>query len=134
MEKDWGFLLINTSNALNEQNQTGMLWTVWHEWPSGAWLTYNCYKHWETLVIRYNNGSGIFLFSKEGITQGDPPSMFAYGVGILLLIHRLKLEFLAVEQPWYADDAGADGKLDAIWYLFLRLKEIGPSYGNFPEP
>jgi hypothetical protein len=36
MEEDWGFLLINSSKAFNEQNQTGMLWMVWHEWPSGA--------------------------------------------------------------------------------------------------
>jgi hypothetical protein len=85
-------------------------------------------------VIRNNNGSGVFLFSKEGITQGDPFLMFAYGVGILLLICRLKQEFPAAEQPWSADDAGAGGKFDAIWYLFLWLQEIGPSYdGYFPE-
>jgi hypothetical protein len=58
------------------------------------------YKHWATLVISNSNASGIFLFSKEGITQGDTLSMFAYGVGILPLIHRLKLKFPAVEQPW----------------------------------
>jgi hypothetical protein len=93
-------------------------------------------KPWATLVIRSNkNGSGVFLFSKEGVTQGDPLSMFTSGIGILPLIRRLKLEFPKVEQQsWYADDAGAGSKFDAIWCLFLRIQEIGHSYGCFPEP
>jgi hypothetical protein len=44
------------------------------------------------------------------------------------------MEFLEVEQPWYADDAGAGGKCDAIRRQFTRLKEIGPNFGYFPEP
>ena len=86
MEEEWGFLLIDASNAFNEQNQTQMLWMVRHEWPSGARFTFNCYKHWGGLVVRSNNGTGVFMFSKKGITQGDPLSMFAYSVGILPLI------------------------------------------------
>jgi hypothetical protein len=27
-EEEWGFLLIDAKNASNEQNRTGMLWTV----------------------------------------------------------------------------------------------------------
>jgi hypothetical protein len=65
MEEEWRFLLIDASNAFNEQNRTSMLWMVWHEWPSGARFTYNCYKHWATLVIRNNNGSGVFLLAKK---------------------------------------------------------------------
>ncbi len=94
----------------------------------------NCYKHWGTLVIRGNNGTGAFIFSKEGVTQGDPLSMFAYGVGVLPLIHQLKAEFPAVEQPWYAEDAGAGGKFSEIRRIFSRLMEIGPNFGYHPEP
>jgi hypothetical protein len=89
-EEEWGFLLIDAKNAFNEQNRTAMLWTVRHEWPSGARFTFNCYKHWATLVIRNNDGTGTFLYSKEGVTQGDPLSMFAYGIGLLPLIRALK--------------------------------------------
>ena len=39
-----------------------------------------------------------------------------------------------MEQPWYADDAGAGGKFDGIRHYFLKLLEIGPKYGYFPEP
>jgi hypothetical protein len=87
------------------------------------------------LLLRSNNGAGCFIFSKEGVTQGDPLSMFACGTGILPLIGLLKAEFPAVEQPWHADDAGAGGKFtDVLRRLFLRLQEIGPSFGHHPEP
>jgi hypothetical protein len=78
--------------------------------------------------------TGAFLYSKEGITQGDPLSIFAYGIGILLLIRILKAKFPAVEQPWYADDAGAGGKFDDIRRFFVKLLEIGPGYEYYPEP
>jgi len=44
MEDKFGFLLIDVSNAFNAENRMGMLWTVCHEWPSGAQFTFNCYK------------------------------------------------------------------------------------------
>jgi hypothetical protein len=69
-----------------------MLYTVQHEWPTGARFVFNCYKHWATLVLQGNNGTGTFIFSKEGVTQGDPLSMFAYRIGILPLNCLLKAE------------------------------------------
>jgi hypothetical protein len=134
MEEEWGFLLIDASNAFNEVNRTAMLWTVRHEWPSGARFAFNCYKHWAILVIRDNDGTAIFLHSKEGVTQGDPLAMFGYGIGALPLIRQLKEEFRSVKQPWYADDAGAAGKFALIKAVFARLQEIGPRFGYYPEP
>jgi hypothetical protein len=53
-------------------------------------------------MIQHNGGTIALLYSKEGVTQGDPLSMFAYGIVILPLIRRLTLtlEFPAVKQPW----------------------------------
>ena len=62
--------------------------------------------------------SYAFLSSKEGVTQGDPLSMFAYGLGVLPRIWHLKHEFPSLEQPWYADDAGAAGKFAIICAAF----------------
>ena len=132
-EEEWGFLLIDARNAFNEGNRTVMLWTVRHEWPAGARFSFNCYKHWSILVIRGNRGSGVKLFSKEGVTQGDPLAMFCYGLGLLPLIRQLKDEFHDVEQIWYADDAGAGGKFARLRRQYLRLEELGPNYGYFPE-
>jgi hypothetical protein len=42
--------------------------------------------------------------------------------------------FPAVDQTWYADDAGAGGKFNAIKQQFAKLQEIGPHYGYYPEP
>ena len=72
-EEEWGFLLIDARNELNEENRTAMLWAVRHVWPSGAQFTFNCYRRWATLVARDSgDGSGHFLHIKEGVTQGGP--------------------------------------------------------------
>ena len=49
-EAYWGFLLIDARNEFNKENRTAILWAVRHEWPSGAQFTFNCYRHWATLV------------------------------------------------------------------------------------
>jgi hypothetical protein len=51
-EEEWGVLPIDASNAFNKLNRMVMLWTIQHEWLSGAWFTFNCYQHWAALVIR----------------------------------------------------------------------------------
>ena len=87
---DRGFLLIDARNAFNEENRTAMLWAVQHKWPSGAQFTFNCYCHWDTLVVQdTGDGSVHFFHSKEGVTQGDPLAMIAYGIGVLPLIREL---------------------------------------------
>ena len=53
--------------------------------------------------------SGHFLHSKEGVTQGDPLAMIAYGIGVLPLSQELREAHPRVTQPWYADYVGAGG-------------------------
>ena len=114
-EEDWVFLLIDARNAFNEDNRTAMLWDIRHKWPSGVQFTFNCYCHWGTLVVRdTEDGSGHFLHRKEGVTQGDPLAMIAYGISILPLIRELRGAHPRVTQPWYADDAGEGSKFQHI--------------------
>jgi hypothetical protein len=40
--------------------------------------------------------------------------MVAYSTLLLLLIHSLKDEIPDLDQPWYADDAGAGGSFTGI--------------------
>jgi hypothetical protein len=84
-EEDWVFLLIDARNAFNELDRMMMLWNVQHGWPSGDHFMFNSYKHWASLVIRKNDGTGDFLFSRQGITQEDPFAMFGYTLGLLSL-------------------------------------------------
>ena len=133
-EEYWGVFLINAQNAFNEENRTAMLWSVWYEWPSGAQFTFNCYRHWATLVVRdTGEGSGHFLHSKEGMTQGYPLAMISYGIGVLPLIKELHRAHPLLTQPWYADDSGDGGNfahiLAHLWYLQAR----GPPRGYLPE-
>ena len=112
-----------------------MLWAVRHEWPGGAQFTFNCYRHWDTLVVRnITDGSGHFLHSKEGMTQGDPLTMIAYDIGVLPLICGLRRSHPRVTQPWYADDTGAVGKFGDVMSHFRDLHLRGPARGYFPEP
>ena len=65
-EEEWGFLFIDAQNAFNEENLTAMLWGVQHEWTSGAQFNFNCYRNWDTLLVRdTEDGSGHFIRSKE---------------------------------------------------------------------
>ena len=110
----WLVFSHNTPNLNNliiitmfEENRNAMLWAVWHECPSGAQFTFNFYRHWDTLVVwDMGDGSGHFLHSKEGVTQGGPLAMIAYCIGVLPLIRELLGAHPRVTQPWYADDAG----------------------------
>jgi hypothetical protein len=111
-----------------------MLWTVRHLWPSGARFCFNVYRHWSILIIRGADGSALFIMSREGVTQGDPMAMVAYGLMLLPLIKLLKKEHPDVSQPWYADDAGAGGSFTAIRKQFESLQKLGPARGYFPEP
>ena len=99
------FLLVDTENAFNEINWVGMLWTVQYLWLSGAYLVFNWYRHWSSLVLRNRNRTTSIIHIREGVTQGDPLAMIVYGIGVLPLIKNLKRAILDVTQPWYADDA-----------------------------
>ena len=134
-EESVGFLLVDARNAFNELNREVMLWVIRHEWPQGARFVFNCYQHWAILLVRGNkHGAAFIVYSQEGVTQGDPLAMVAYGIGILPLIRLLKAKAPSLHQSWYADDASAAGRLELIAEYFEELMRIGPTIGYFPEP
>ena len=112
-----------------------MLWAVRHEWPGGAQFTFNCYRHWGTLVVRDTaDGSGHLLHSKKGVTLGYLLAMIAYGIGVLPLIRDLRRAAPCVNQPWYADNTGVGAKFEEIMDHFRDLQLRGPAWGYYPEP
>ena len=91
--------------------------------------------HWATLVVQdTGERSGHFLHSKEGVTQGKPLAIIAYGIGVLPLIRDLRGAHPRVTQPWYSDDAGAGGKFTNIMEHLRDLQARGPARGYYPEP
>ena len=124
----WGVLLVDASNAFNSLNRIAMLWNVRVLWPCSRFV-FNTYQGWATLVVR---GSQEYLYSMEGVMQGDPLSMFLYAVGTLPLIHSLK-NYSCV-QVWYADDASACGSLSDLHQWFELLASQGPEFGYLVNP
>ena len=121
-EEYWRFLIIDLRNAFNEENRIAMFWSVRHEWPSGLQFTFNCYRHWATLVVRdAGDRSGHFLHIKEGVTQRDPLAMITYDIGFLPLIRELWGSQHSVTQPWYMDDPGAGGK---FLHILAHLQDL----------
>ena len=127
-EEDWKFLLIDARNTFNEENRKAMLWDVRNEWTNGAQFTFNCYRHWATVVVWYTGEwSGHFSHSKEGVTQGDPLAMIAYGIGVLPLIRELQNAHPWFTQTWYADGVGAGGMFQQILEHLQDLQARGPA-------
>ena len=71
--------------------------------------------------------------SKEGATQGDNLVMAMYALSTRELIDDLKQAAPETVQVWFADDSADAGKLRDIQKWWMRLKEIGPAYGYFPN-
>ena len=112
-------------------NRSSLLWNIRILWPRASRFIYNTYRGHSPLVIR---GSSEPLFSKEGVVQGDPLSMFMYAIGTIPLINSLKEAISTGHQIWYADDASAIGDLATVRHWFDCLMVTGPRFGYFPEP
>ena len=123
----WGVLMIDASNAFNYLNRAAMLLHARVLWSRCARFLFNTYCGWSVLVLK---GCSEFVYSKEGVTQGDPLSMFMYAVGILPLVLSLKNPSRWT-QLWYADDASAAGTLDDLYEWFTLLRDRGLLMGIF---
>ncbi len=119
-------LMVDASNAFNSINRISVLWNARILWPRCSRFLFNTYRGWAPLIMK---GSSTILYSKEGVTQGDPLSMFVYDVGTYPLINRIGRPRNGI-QVWYADDA----ELGALKKWFHILLEEGPNYGYYPEP
>ena len=106
------------------------MWNARIQWPRASRFIFNTYRGWATLVMK---GSQEHLYSREGVTQGDPISMFMYTIGTLPLIQLLK-NINKWSQVWYADDSSVSGELSSLQEWLTMLMERGPDFGYFPEP
>eukprot|EP00957_Ditylum_brightwellii_P159210 12117915-Ditylum_brightwellii.AAC.1 len=107
-------------NAFNKLNHKVMLWHVCHYWPSGCWFAFNIYWHWKVSVLW---GTDDFVFSMEGVSQGDLMAMFLYALCVLLITNQLTHHQLDVEllicivktlQGWYTDDSAKAKFFEAL--------------------
>ena len=127
-------LLVDARNGFNELGRKAMLWTISHRWTAGARFAFNCYRHFSQLVLRQRGKPCYIIHSREGVTQGDPLSMILYGITLVPLTEELREEEPTLIQPWYADDAAMIGSTGTVKRAMLKLQELGPTRGYFPEP
>ena len=123
----WGFLLLD---AFNLVSRVTALWNARILWPRCSRFLFNTYRGFAVLLLR---DSGEFLYSREGVTQGDPLSMLLYAVAMMPLVNSLHCRE-QYQQSWYADDSACAGPLNSIHSWLDLLIERGPTYGYFPEP
>jgi hypothetical protein len=128
--KGWGIILVDAANAFNSVNRKSALWNARMRWPRCARFLYNTYRGNSQLIVQ---GTDECLYSKEGVTQGDPLSMLLYSMAVLPLIQSLNQESQVI-QNWFADDASAAGELKDVKQWMQQLIQRGPGFGYYPEP
>ena len=114
-------LLVDASNAFNSFNRNAALLNVRSLCPAIATILTNAYRDSTDLFV-----DGSTLLSQKGTTQGDPLAMPLYAIATLPLIRSLNAD---VKQVWYADDASACGKIQALRSWWDKLVSTGPAYG-----
>ena len=125
-----GMLLMDASNAFNSLNREAAFWNARVLWPRCSRFLFNTYRGFASLFVA---GADEVIYSRDGTTQGDPLTMFFYGVSLLPMIRKLK-DPNNVLESWYADDSAAIAKLKKLEIWLKNLIEEGPAFGFFPEP
>ena len=64
--------LVDACNGFNELSRLEMMWNIQHFWLVGERFSFNCYKHWEKLLLRQLVEPPVTLMIREGVTQCDP--------------------------------------------------------------
>ena len=124
-----GALLVDASNAFNSLNRQAALHNISALCPALSTILQNTYQAPPKLII---SGHGE-IASSEGTTQGDPPGMAMYAIGILPLILKLKEECQITKQVWFADDTSAAATCCHLRHWWDRLSQEGPKYGYYPN-
>jgi hypothetical protein len=119
-------LLVDADNAFNRLNRSAALMNIRFVCPPVAIFVTNCYQKPTRLFVM----GGVEISSREGTTQGDPLSMPLYALAIVPLMNELHG---ISSHVWYADDAQATGRLNALRQWWETLITRGPSFGYFPN-
>ena len=111
------------------------------------WIEESCYatygssaqhspRAWQTSIEAVRPSSLVVRrFSPwRELLKVTPSRWLLYALATLPLINRAKLSAGSATQCWFADDAGAGGKLQDLFNWWCVLAEKGPLYGYFVNP
>ena len=129
-----GVLFVDAENALNSMNRQAALHNIQRICPVISTYLINMYRTPCKLFVANGKTSPVnFIWSSEGTTQGDNLASAFYSIGILPILFHLH-DNCTCPQIWFADDAGAGGKLNDLKKWWDEITSVGPSYGYFPKP
>lgn len=118
-------LFVDASNTFNQLNREATLINNRVVCPALAPSIINTYRNPSSLYV-----DGESILSLEGTTQGDPLGLAIYAIGVQPLTKQLADH---ANQTWYADDSAAGAKLEHLKDWWMKLNELGPLYGYFPN-
>ena len=61
-------------------NREAALWNPHVLWPRCCCFLFNTYRGYAKLIVK---GCDEFLYSREGVMQGDPMSMLIYSIAVM---------------------------------------------------
>ena len=128
-----GLLFVDAENAFNSMNRSTALHNIQRICPIVATYITNLYRQPCKLFVA--NGKKYpenFIISSEGTTQGCNSASAFYSIGILPILLHLH-DVCSCPQIWFADDAGAGGKLNDLVKWWDEINRTGPAYGYFPK-
>ena len=111
-----------------------ILGTVQHGWPAGARFASNYYRHWAQLFLRQPGELPVTILNREGVTQGDPLSIFLYRITLVPLVKGFRAADPGLLSPFYADDAAFNGLARRSAQLLKVLMKRRVDQGYIPEP
>ena len=88
-ESSEAMLLVDATNAFNAVNRKVALKNIKELCPPYYRFLHNCYQSPTKLFL---SGSGNFIYSEEGATQGDPAAMQMYALSTNPLINKVALK------------------------------------------
>ena len=127
-----GGLLVDADNGFNNMCRYAMLWTIRHLWPRAARFCFNSYRHFAEAFVEASSNEPLVIESQEGIAQGCPLGVFAYGIGMVPLLKRIRDHMYLEEEvvmATYADDVNAAGTAVQSATILQCLIDWGPDYG-----
>jgi len=122
-------LLVDATNAFNCVNREAAPHNISVLCPALSTILNNTYAQ---LICLFVVGEGE-IPSCEGTTQGDPLAVAMYALAVVPLIQELRTAVPEANQVWFADDATAVGKLQALLSWWQVLSSQGAGFGYFPN-
>ena len=143
-DDDFGCMQFDAENGFCMMNRLHLLWTIRHRWCSAYHFSHNCYQNATTLrILPFETGQDVVdLLSRNGVIQGCPFAMIAYGIGTLPMLDELNKYLAQVEEDddgdpsskgkvMFADDLTVCGSMKVLEGAAEVVNNYGAPRGYF---